>query len=194
MIRQLVVSFPPGNGGLDPEEVSQLLEVMTDEKMAQGGLGHLKGAGTKSLDTRIRSGRVQWIMRDEIGLPIYSHLFTLASVANRERQWNLDIEGIAHALQGVRYAAEGEEHYDWHMDWGGGKMKFRKITLVAHLAEEGSFEGGSLQVTNGSYPVAAIQKAGTVTVFPSFLMHRVTPVTAGLRSAVVAWVLGPSLR
>lgn len=192
MIRQLVASYPRGSGGLSEAEVEKLLEVLSDDKMSQGGLGHKKGE--KNLDTRIRSGRVQWIFREEIGMPIYSHLFTLASVTNRERHWNFDIEGIAHALQAVRYAAEGAEHYDWHMDWGGGKMRFRKITVVAHLAEEGSFEGGSLQVTNGSYPVAAHQAAGTVTVFPSFLMHRVTPVTAGIRSAVVGWILGPSLR
>ena len=35
---------------------------------------------------------------------------------------------------------------------------------------------------------------GTVVAFPSFLYHRVTPVTSGLRKALVAWIAGPRLR
>ena len=159
--------------------------------MTQGGIGYVKG---NNFDRTIRSGQVQWIMANEVDPGIYSHLFTLAFVANKERHWNFDIEGMAHALQATRYSGESSEHYDWHMDWGGGRLGFRKISAVAHLSDEESFVGGSLQLTNGSYPVEAYQAPGTVTVFPSFIMHRVTPVTTGCRLAVVAWVLGPSFR
>jgi len=189
--RPIAASFPPGHGGLTREQVAELRSVMNEDRMTQGGIGYVKG---NNFDSRIRSGQVQWIMRNEIDPRIHSHLFTLASVANRERNWNFEIDGLAHALQATRYSGEASEHYDWHMDWGGGKLGFRKISAVAHLSEESDFAGGSLQLTNGSFPIQAAQAAGTVTVFPSFLMHRVTPVTAGCRLAVVAWVLGPSFR
>jgi len=28
-------------------------------------------------------------------------------------------------------------------------------------------------------------------IFPSYLWHRVTPVTKGIRKSLVAWVIGP---
>lgn len=33
-----------------------------------------------------------------------------------------------------------------------------------------------------------------LTAFPSYTMHRVTPVTRGVRKALVAWVNGPDFR
>jgi PKHD-type hydroxylase len=191
MTRRLVVSFPPDNGGLSRDEVDQILAAMDDDKLQQGRITTKDG---KNLNAGIRSGRVQWITHKEVDESIFSHLYTLACVANRERDWNFEVQGIARAIQAVRYWGDREEHYDWHTDWGGGNSRNRKITVVAHLSEQDEFTGGLLQVTNSSNPLAAVQSAGTVTVFPTFLLHRVTPVTSGCRSAGVCWVLGPSFR
>lgn len=191
MIGQLVASFPPGHGGLSPHKITEILAVLDDEKFSQGRIGPGQG---RQLDSAIRSGAVQWITRSDIGEGIFSHLFNLASEANRARGWNFEIEGLTPALQATRYLADGAQHYDWHMDLGAGQTRRRKISVVAHLSDEQSFDGGSLQLTNGSVPVDAMQTAGTVTVFPSFVMHRVTPVTRGRRFAVVAWALGPPFR
>jgi len=191
MLRELVASFPPGAGGLGAEQVARLVGVLRDDRMAQGrtGLGR-----EQDVISEIRSGAVQWLGVDEIGESIYEHLFTLAVVANRELGWNFELDGITPQLQATRYAAEGREHYSWHMDWGAGRTRFRKVTVVAHLTDGGEYEGGALQLSNGSVPVEAVQRAGTCTVFPSFLLHRVTPVTAGTRLGLVAWALGPSFR
>ncbi len=191
MIGKLVVSFPPGRGGLPAERVAEIVGALDEAKLTQGGVGY---QGTGTFDDRIRSGRVQWIRRGEIPDAVFSHLYTLATVANRERGWNFELMGIGPALQATSYEGGGQEHYDWHIDWGGGRSRFRKITVVAHLSQPTDFEGGSLQVTNGSFPVEAMQQSGTVTVFPSFLLHRVTPVTAGRRLAAVAWIVGEPYR
>jgi len=191
MIETLVASFPPGRGGLTTDQVTRLCAVMDADRMAQGRVGP-DSSGT--VVSTIRSGAVQWLGVDAVGEAIYSHLFTLAVVANRERGWNFDLEGITPFLQGTRYAAEGREHYSWHMDWAPGRTRLRKVTVVVHLTDSDEYEGGALQVTDGSRPVEAVQRGGTCTVFPSFLLHRVTPVTAGTRLGAVAWALGPSFR
>jgi PKHD-type hydroxylase len=185
------VSFPPDHGGLSRDEVTRILAVMDDEKLRQGRISNKDG---KNVNSGIRSGRVQWINYKEVGESIFSHLYTLACVANTERNWNFELQGIAKAMQAVRYWADGKEHYDWHIDWGGGNNKHRKLTVVAHLSDEEEFTGGRLQLTNNSSPLSANQAAGTVTVFPTFLLHRVTPVTSGCRSAAVCWILGPAWR
>jgi PKHD-type hydroxylase len=192
VIGRLVVSFPPGGGGLSARQVDSLLRVMDESKMAPGRVG--PGAPGRNIVPSVRRGSVQWLGVDEVGERIFSHLYSLAVVANRERGWKFHLNGITPALQATRYDGAGLEHYSWHMDWGPGPTKERKIGVVAHLSSEDSYSGGMLQLTNGSSPVNAIQAPGTVTVFPSFLMHRVTPVTSGVRLGVVAWVLGPSFR
>lgn len=191
MTAQMVVSFPPGSGGLSPEEVAAILAAMDEGLMQQG---RITAPGARGINTEIRSGRVQWIPHTTIGEAIFSHLFTLAVVASEERGWNFELAGIAHALQGVRYSSDGGQHYDWHVDWGTGNATYRKVTVVAHLSGTDEFTGGHLQVATSSRPVDAYQEAGTVTIFPTFMLHRVTPVTSGCRSAAVAWVLGPSFR
>ena len=35
---------------------------------------------------------------------------------------------------------------------------------------------------------------GTIIVFPSYLRHRVLPVTSGVRKSLVAWFYGPKWR
>jgi PKHD-type hydroxylase len=187
----MLVSFPPEAGGLSPSEVAAILGAMDDGLMERG---RISGKGDLGLNPVIRSGRVQWIPHGKVPTQIFSHLFTLAAVANEERGWNFELAGIANALQGVRYAADGGQHYDWHVDWGTGNSSLRKITVVAHLSSEDEFDGGHLQVATSSRPVDAYQPAGAVTIFPTFMLHRVTPVTRGCRSAAVAWILGPAFR
>jgi PKHD-type hydroxylase len=33
---------------------------------------------------------------------------------------------------------------------------------------------------------------GEIVIFPSFILHRVTPVTKGKRRVIVGWALGPN--
>jgi len=39
-----------------------------------------------------------------------------------------------------------------------------------------------------------LRERGTLILFPAFRTHRVSPVTRGLRVAVVGWIHGPSFR
>jgi len=75
----------------------------------------------------------------------------------------------------------------------------RKISLVATLTEQGvDYEGGDFWVDFGTHHnneqfqvIEGMRKAGTVLVMPSFIYHRVAPVTSGLRKSIVIWANGP---
>lgn len=188
MMGRLAVSFPPGAGGLTAEQVDHFLAAVDVSKMSDG---RISPAADRRVDPSIRSSGVQWIGVEEAGQAFFSHLFTLASVANRERGWDFVLAGMAAKIQATRYAALGMQHYTWHMDWGPGPTRNRKITAVVHLSDPAGYSGGRLQLTNGRVPVVADHAPGTVTVFPSFIMHRVTPMSVGVRFSAVAWVLGP---
>lgn len=182
-------SFPPDAGGLSREQVAELRSVLDEDRMRQGLIGSDGRSRTRS---PLRTGKTQWITSEEVGPAFFSHLYTLAVVANRELDWNFSVAGPGRSLQATSYSGEGSEgeHYDWHMDWGAGRLRHRKITVVAQLSDPVEYEGGQLQLTIGSQPVEAPRGLGNVTVFPSFLLHRVTPVTRGRRLGVVSWMLG----
>jgi predicted 2-oxoglutarate/Fe(II)-dependent dioxygenase YbiX len=56
------------------------------------------------------------------------------------------------------------------------------------------YEGGDLELMYGNQPQTMDKARGAFIAFPSFLLHRVTPVTRGTRWSLVAWILGPRWR
>ena len=70
-------------------------------------------------------------------------------------------------------------------------MKYRKISVTVQLSGPDEYEGGDLQIwSGGQYPMTAPRGRGNVVIFPSFMMHRVTPVTSGTRKSFVLWLGG----
>ncbi|MDA8015328.1 MAG: 2OG-Fe(II) oxygenase, partial [Gammaproteobacteria bacterium] len=65
---------------------------------------------------------------------------------------------------------------------------------VVQLSDADEYEGGDFQMhyVKAHPPADIIRKRGTVLIFPSLLLHRVTPVTSGVRYSLVGWYVGPS--
>jgi PKHD-type hydroxylase len=49
-----------------------------------------------------------------------------------------------------------------------------------------------MQLNKNEHEMA--QKRGRILFFPSFILHKVHPVTKGVRKSIVAWVEGPKFR
>jgi PKHD-type hydroxylase len=62
------------------------------------------------------------------------------------------------------------------------------------LADPSEYEGGNLQVMTSGQPQTVRKQRGLIAVFPSYVLHQVTPVTQGSRQSLVAWVSGPAFR
>lgn len=95
---------------------------------------------------------------------------------------------------GLGAGGSGGGHYDWHLDRGGLGIAPRKLSAVIQLSDPNEYEGGDLQLYVGSEPTNIKKQKGLVVVFPSFVLHRVTPVTGGTRRSLVAWLSGPKFR
>lgn len=161
------------------------------QEMVQGYLG---SGDAGAVDTTVRDSRIQWLSPERLSEPVRSHLFTLATAAATQCQWDFELESLANFAQAATYDGAGFDHFEWHMDWGAQDLGRRKVTLIAHLSPATAYKGGSLQLMVGNRPVAVSQEPGTVTAFPSFVLHRVTPVVEGSRTTLVAWALGPPFR
>jgi PKHD-type hydroxylase len=80
------------------------------------------------------------------------------------------------------------------MDIGPQELAFRKLSLVVQLSNPSDYSGGDLQIRSGHGEATVSKTQGTVIVFPSYLLHQVTPVTGGLRESLVLWSGGNSYK
>lgn len=144
--------------------------------------------GSTSFDTEVRNSKIKWINLDENSMWVYEKLMNFASVANNNI-WGFDLHSIIDSIQYTEYP-EGGGHYDWHVDIGPGSINHRKISIVVQLSDSSEYEGGELEIWSGGQFKQIPKIKGCVVLFPSFLLHRVTPVTKGLRKSVVLWAGG----
>jgi len=106
------------------------------------------------------------------------------------KTFNYKLSGIQD-IQYLEYHEGGK--YDWHSDIGSGVASMRKISISWVLNK--GFEGGDLtffgdcgeEVIYNSVPNKLVS-------FTSFLPHKISPVTKGIRKCIVAWVFGESWR
>jgi PKHD-type hydroxylase len=115
----------------------------------------------------------------------------VAICRNLNRDYQFDLRDFSEAPQYLVYRDSESGHFDWHVDHG--VQPPRKLSLTLQLSDPSHYEGGELQF-NGGNIVTAPKERGAAIAFPSYTVHRVTPVTAGTRKAIVAWITGPSFR
>ena len=119
---------------------------------------------------------------------LYERLGHVINAANAST-WGYDLSSIQ-TIQHTTYEAPGG-HYQWHQDSGAGQFAGRKLSLSVVLTDPRTHEGGTFELFDHGTVIAGI---GDVILFPSHEQHRVTPLTAGARRSLVAWVAGPELR
>lgn len=98
--------------------------------------------------------------------------------------YHFDINGTE-ALQLAQYAPG--DSYGWHLDIGPGEARKRKLSASIQLSSPIDYDGGDLELWNTP---GKERGQGTLIVFPSYLAHRVAPVTRGIRYSLVAWATG----
>ena len=144
---------------------------------------------SESSQKNIRSCTIRWLSEQWIK----DLLWTYVQQANED---GFDVELTTRCeLQFVEYNAHQKDHYDWHhdVDWNGQGGEDRKLSVTVQLTPESDYEGGDFEFED-IQTTADFRSQGTVLVFPSYLRHRVHPVTSGQRYALVAWFFGPRWR
>jgi PKHD-type hydroxylase len=99
--------------------------------------------------------------------------------------WKFHLDILNEQAQYARYEVGG--HFGWHMDLGKEGMSVRKLSAVIMLSDPSEYDGGMLQMFN---QIDVPLGKGDAIFFPSFMLHRVTPVTRGVRRSTVLWAGG----
>lgn len=125
---------------------------------------------------------------------VMDRLIDLVRNSNRD-QFGFDLNDFAESPQVATYKAASGDHFAWHCDIGDAPLaRQRKLTLVLQLSKPDTYDGGDLQVMPSAQVLSAGRDQGCVSVFPSFSLHQVTPVTRGIRHSLTVWAHGPSFR
>jgi len=141
---------------------------------------------------------------------IYKELHPYIHKANKSAGWNYEWDR-SESCQFTKYKLN--QYYDWHCDsWDKpykrenkddpDNGKIRKLSMTCQLTDGSEYEGGELEFDFRNYDphmrdedkhlkqAKEILPKGSIIVFPSFVWHRVKPVTKGTRYSLVMWNLG----
>lgn len=152
-------------------------------------VGGSSGQGEVNKD--IRRTDVAWLGFEPENNVIWDKVTEAIAEVNA-RFFHAKLTACTEPMQLTKYTAETKGHYDWHMDGAPQDRKHpRKLSMVLMLSHPSEYEGGHLQIKTGGENTTLETKRGRAWFFPSYILHRVTPVTKGVRKTVVLWAGGP---
>lgn len=164
------------------------LDILQEAAKNAGSAGGIE-AGVN--DKNIRRSNVAWL-DDKEWKWAFQKLGGLVATVNA-RYYGFALTGFEEQLQLSNYKDVDEGTYRWHQDFGSQETS-RKLSVVVQLSDPHEYEGGNLELFTGGSPSVMQKERGRITIFPSWTLHQVTPVTKGERQSLVAWVSGPEFR
>ena len=170
-----------------PDQCKKILDYNEKLYPVKSTIGSGDHEGT--YDPKIRAVDTYQIDYSEETKWIFEKIAAAVGNANAE-YYKFDLLGITHSLQLLHYKSTEKGHYDWHIDCGEGSSATRKLSLSIPLTDRNAYEGGKLEINNNGNIIQAVDEQGSISFFPSYLVHRVSPVTKGERWVIVVWVHG----
>ena len=192
------------------DEIVKYGKSISDQMAVTGGYGDKKLNQTQVKDLKKkRNSNIVW-MNDRW---IYKEIQPYIHQANANAGWNFQWD-FSESCQFTKY--DKGQFYDWHCDgWDRpyqrqegdpSNGKIRKLSVTVSLSDPKDYKGGELEFDFRNYDphmrdeskhriqCKEILPKGSIIVFPSFVWHRVKPVTAGTRYSLVVWHLGKPFR
>ena len=117
-------------------------------------------------------------------------MYTMVKIVN-EKSFQFHIDKPEGELKYIQY--DTGDHYTWHIDMNPTDGQQRKLTGIIMLNDD--YLGGDLQFGMNDKDemwISVPKKKGTITIFPSILSHRVSPLQKGTRYSIQEFYLGNS--
>ena len=143
-------------------------------------------------DPKIRKNRVAWLNSGDEKLNWIFRSLTDQVLRINEMFYKFELDYIE-SLQYTVYNQK-DDHYTDHIDLLDNSPHFRKLTFTVQLDDPSTYEGCDLELKYSSNWQPALRDQGSITFFPSYTLHHVTPLKSGVRNSLVGWVCGPRFR
>ena len=173
-----------------PKQCQMIIDAGRSQPRQDASVGQAEKKGG-IVDTNTRTSHISWIPFKNMP-EMYKDIETIMKKTNGNH-FGFDGMQITELAQYTEYPSGG--FYDWHMDSDvnfAHEPTVRKISMTCLLSHESEFEGGELEIEKEKNKIKLVQ--GQAIFFASFLLHRVAPVTRGVRKSLVMWFGGPPLK
>ena len=186
------VTFPwvYWDGAFTSEELDQIVQSFEEKTLEDSTI-----IGTKdpSEVEKVRISKVRFFELNEKTAWLFYRFNDVIEKLN-DRFYNYNLNGYE-TIQYTTYDGTNGGKYDWHQDMTHGTpvvTPTRKLSVILNLSNpEEDYEGGEFQIQLGTSPETIPLPRGRIIAFPSYLLHRVAPLTKGTRKSLVIWVIGP---
>lgn len=185
--------FTTWENAFSEEELTKLVALLDELPTGKATIG---GYSPEEDYKETRESKVAWLDFNDSSSWVYDRLAWVARQLNGQF-YKFDLYGFSEHMQYTIYNGEDEGHYTWHLDLGVSSNSGsppRKLSMVLQLSDPEDYEGGSLEIYSSAQPTQVEKKRGLVAMFPSYMLHRVTPVTKGIRKTLVVWITGPAFK
>jgi len=169
----------------------QELDWLQQKAKSAGQDAQVGGSNGGVVNPSMRRSQIEWLSNTLDTKWVFEKLAHVASRLNADH-YRLELTGFGEMLQLTHYDQSENGMYGWHQDFGNGIS--RKLSMVVQLTDPAEYEGGNLQIFSHDSPKNIRKQRGLIAVFPSYIVHQVTPVTQGNRQSLVAWVSGPPFK
>ena len=151
---------------IPPGVCDEIIKIGLSKQKGKALVDSIKDKANKNL-YKVRDSDIVWL--NDLWLRYLVGSFV--NTANINADWNFTFDYPEEA-QFTIY--DKNQHYNWHQDLSFDKNQ--KTQPLNHMTNE------------------LFRKKGTVVVFPSYMHHKVTPVTQGVRYSLVMWFRGPAFQ
>jgi len=152
---------------------------------------------TWTVDSSIRKTDVGWIDTSQPKFNwIYDRIVEYLESTN-DAVWGYDL-AEPYLIQGLQLGKyKKDSFYGWHTDSWAGKSSLRRLSITVQLTTPDEYKGGKFEIFRGEKKDYEedpnMEKQGSLILFPSYIWHKVTPVTKGVRFSLVGWCLGNTM-
>jgi PKHD-type hydroxylase len=180
-----VEPFTIWNGAFTDNELDAIVAFGDALRQAEATV---KGDAQDDQHSSIRRTRISWIYQSPESNWLYEKLVGITLNINQQA-YCFELSALEPLQYTVYHEGDGS-HYDWHVDHGHTGRR-RKLSLILQLSAPDDYEGCELQIHAANQIDTGPKNRGALIAFPSWALHRVTPITAGIRKSLVMWCSGP---
>lgn len=155
----------------------------------------LTSAATEDARADIRKAEIAWFSPDSDHRWLFQRIRDCINDIN-SNWFGFDLNGFE-GIQFTKYVSnDGKigDYYGAHKDTrllAGGTI--RKLSFTIQLCDARTYDGGDVVLYDSFTDLISLNRElGSISFFPSYTIHEVTPVTKGTRFSLVGWACGPS--
>lgn len=193
-VRSIVQPYTIWNNCFTSEQLDQIIQMHDQHGVETSTVG-----SDSALDSKIRKSSSAFHFKNADNNWIFDRLLYMTETTN-DIFFQFDLLGF----EKYQYTVyNSTDYYDYHVDMVFGSTAInqeshlaRKLSVSIQLNDSSEFDGGNLELCYGlpDQPISLKLEKGTAVFFPSYMLHKVAPITRGVRKSLVVWALGPKFK